>query len=235
MQLRAEHALRRSDHNQCLEHQKRARGKTYKKGRKNTKEKEENKREEKGEEIKKRRSTPEGKEYTKLASKKRWADPVQKAKAQETRKNWANTKEGRKKLRAAGKKFYHANKARLRVDKRKSDFKRYQNEEKHFFHNEDYKVFFKKFEKKNEKINFYYYDGEHSYKNQLENLEIADNFLDKGSIVLIDDINFPEVENGTKDFLNKTKSTFKVHKEIKTANNHCHPSFWNGILILEKI
>ena len=80
------------------------------------------------EEIKKRRSTPEGKEYTKLASKKRWADPVQKAKAQETRKNWANTKEGRKKLRAAGKKFYHANKARLRVDKRKSDFKRYQND-----------------------------------------------------------------------------------------------------------
>ena len=63
----------------------------------------------------------------------------------------------------------------------------------------------------------------------------VDNFLDKGSIVLIDDINFPEVEKGTKDFLDKTKSTFKVHKEIKTANNHCHPSFWNGILILEKI
>ena len=41
-----------------------------------------------------------------------------------------------------------------------------------FFYNEDYKFFSKKFEKKNEKINFYYYDGEQSYKNQLENLEI---------------------------------------------------------------
>ena len=115
------------------------------------------------------------------------------------------------------------------------NFENYQNKERHFFYDEDYKVFFKKFEKKNERISFYYYDGEHSYKNQYENLNIVDNFLDKGSIVLIDDINFPEVEKGTKDFLDKTKSTFKVHKEIKTANNHCHPSFWNGILILEKI
>ena len=114
------------------------------------------------------------------------------------------------------------------------NFKRFQNEQKHFFYNEDYKVFFKKFEKKSEKIAFYYYDGEHSYKNQLENLEIADNFLDKGSIVLIDDINFSEVERGTKDFLSKTKSSYKILKEIKTANNHCHPSFWNGIMILEK-
>ena len=80
------------------------------------------------------------------------------------------------------------------------NFENYQNKERHFFYDEDYKVFFKKFEKKNERISFYYYDGEHSYKNQYENLNIVDNFLDKGSIVLIDDINFPEVENGTKDF-----------------------------------
>ena len=96
------------------------------------------------------------------------------------------------------------------------------------------KLFLKILKKKNEKVSFYYYDGEHSYKNQYENLEIANNFLDKGSIVLIDDINFLEVEKGTKDFLNKTNSKFKVLKEIKTANNHCHPSFWNGIMILEK-
>ena len=88
--------------------------------------------------------------------------------------------------------------------------------------------------KKNQNINFYYYDGEHSYKNQYENLEIADNFLTRGSIVLIDDINFEDVENATKDFINKSKSNYKILKEIKTANNNCHPSFWNGIIILEK-
>ena len=115
-----------------------------------------------------------------------------------------------------------------------ANFDKYKNAEKHSFYDEDYKIFFKKFEKTKNKINFYYYDGEHSYKNQYENLEIADNFLDKGSIVLIDDINFSEVENGTKDFLSKTKSSYKILKDIKTANNHCHPSFWNGIMILEK-
>ena len=114
------------------------------------------------------------------------------------------------------------------------NFGRYQNKNKHFFFDEDYKIFFKNFEKKNKRVSFYYYDGEHSYKNQFENLEIADNFLDEGSVVLIDDINFPEVENGTKDFLNKTSSNYKILKKIKTVNNHCHPSFWNGIMILEK-
>ena len=66
-----------------------------------------------------------------------------------------------------------------------------------------------------------------------KNFDISKNH--KGSIVLIDDINFIDVEKGTKDFLNKTHSEYKVLKEIKTANNHCHPSFWNGIMILEKL
>lgn len=114
------------------------------------------------------------------------------------------------------------------------NFEKYQNKEKHFFYDEDYKIFFKNFEKKNQRISFYYYDGEHSYKNQYDNLQIADNFLDKGSIIFIDDINFSEVENGTNDFLKKTQSNYKVLKKIKTVNNHCHPSYWNGIMILEK-
>tara|TARA_A100001015_G_scaffold319828_1_gene444050 strand:- start:328 stop:1065 length:738 start_codon:yes stop_codon:yes gene_type:complete len=115
-----------------------------------------------------------------------------------------------------------------------SNFKKYQKKQKHFFYDQDYKIFFKNFEKKNERVSFYYYDGEHSYKNQYDNLHIADNFLDKGSIIFIDDINFPEVENGTNDFLVKTNSNYKILKKIKTANNHCHPSYWNGIMILEK-
>ena len=83
------------------------------------------------EDSKRKRNTPEGKQYVKLASKKRWADPIQKAKAQETRKKWANTKVGREKLKDSYKKFYHTNKDRLRVKKRKSNFKRYHND--HFY------------------------------------------------------------------------------------------------------
>ena len=104
----------------------------------------------------------------------------------------------------------------------------------HSFYEEDYIIFFKKFEKKSKFIDFYFYDGEHSYENQYKNLEIADQFLKKNSIILIDDINFDDVYNGTLDFINKTKSKYEILKEIKTANNNCHPSYWNGILILRK-
>jgi len=105
----------------------------------------------------------------------------------------------------------------------------------HFFFEQDYEKYFEILDQNKDKIDFYFYDGEHSYDNQFKNLEIADNFLNIGSVVLIDDINFDEVYEGTLDFISKTKSKFKIVKEIKTVNNHCHPSFWNGIMILKKV
>ena len=114
------------------------------------------------------------------------------------------------------------------------NFYKYKKENIHQFFNEDYKVFFENFKKNNKKIDFYFYDGEHSYKNQYENLEIADYFLNEGAIIMIDDINFPEVENGSKDFVNKYSSKYDIIKEVKTFNNHCHPSFWNGVMIIRK-
>ena len=114
------------------------------------------------------------------------------------------------------------------------NFNKYKREQ-HKFYEEDYLNFFKRFEKKSKFIDFYFYDGEHSYDNQYKNLEIADQFLKKNSIILIDDANFADVYNGTMDFINKSNSNYKILKQIKTANNHCHPSYWNGIIILKKI
>ena len=51
---------------------------------------------------------------------------------------------------------------------------------------------------------------------------------------MIDDINFTEVENGSKDFVKRYSSKYEIVKEIKTFNNHCHPSFWNGVMIIRK-
>ena len=114
------------------------------------------------------------------------------------------------------------------------NFNKYKKKNIHYFYDQDYKLFFQNFEKTNQKIDFYFYDGEHSYKNQYENLEIADNFLNSNAIIMIDDINFPEVESGSKDFINKNSSKYEIVKEIKTFNNHCHPSFWNGVMIIKK-
>ena len=108
------------------------------------------------------------------------------------------------------------------------------NEEKHFFYECDYKDFFKKYDKLKKSINFYYYDGEHSYKNQFENLIIAKDYFKSGTIILVDDVNFKEVEAGTKDFLSKYPNDYRILKDIKTANDHCHPSYWNGLFLFQK-
>ena len=118
--------------------------------------------------------------------------------------------------------------------KLKENFNKYKNIDHHKFYDLDYKDFFKKFEKEKKMINFYFYDGEHSYKNQLENLIIADQFLAKDAIVMIDDINFIEVENASKEFVSKHSKNYEILKEIKTANNHCHPSYWNGLMFIRK-
>lgn len=114
------------------------------------------------------------------------------------------------------------------------NFNMYKKNKFHFFFNQDYKIFLKKFEIRKKYIDFYFYDAEHSYKDQIENLELVDNLLKKGSIIMIDDINFREVFSATNDFLAKNNKRYRVLKKFQTANNHCHPSFWNGLMLLEK-
>ena len=95
----------------------------------------------------------------------------------------------------------------------KNDFiKNFENSKKsnHFFFEQDYEKYFESLDHTKDKFDFYFYDGEHSYDNQFKNLEIADNFLNVGSLILIDDINFDEVYEGTLDFINKTKSKYRI-------------------------
>lgn len=115
------------------------------------------------------------------------------------------------------------------------NFNNFKKENKHFFYDMDYRKFFELWDKKNKSIDFYYYDGEHSYKNQLDNLIIANNFLTSGSIILVDDYNEIEVESATLEFVSKYNSNFKILKEIKTANKYIHPTYANGIVLIEKI
>ena len=67
-----------------------------------------------------------------------------------------------------------------------------------------------------------------------QNLIIAKEYFKSGTIILVDDINFQEVESGTKDFISKYPNEYKIIKDIKTANNHCHPSYWNGLFLFQK-
>ena len=48
---------------------------------------------------------------------------------------------------------------------------------------------------------------------------------------IFEDIKFKVIPSN--DF--KSSYKFRAIKEIKTANNHYHASFWNGIMILIKV
>ena len=114
-------------------------------------------------------------------------------------------------------------------------FNKFGDKDKHFFFDMDYKNFFKAWEKRKKGIDFYYYDGEHSYNNQYDNLIIAKDFFKKEAIILIDDYNEIQVEQATLDFVSKFNTSFRIIKEIKTANKYIHPSFANGIVLIEKL
>lgn len=102
--------------------------------------------------------------------------------------------------------------------------------ENHRFFELDYEEYFEKMH--NENIGFYYYDGEHSYENQLKGLELADPYLRESSLVLIDDINIEDVQRASLDFVKRSKR-YEIIFQQKTAHNE-HMTFWNGIMLLVK-
>jgi hypothetical protein len=110
-------------------------------------------------------------------------------------------------------------------------FNRYKSN-KHFFFEGDYEDYFLSPFK--EKIGFYFYDGYHSRQHQCKGLQIAEPLMEKGSFILVDDANAPEVRNGTTDFLDQSPHAYEIVVQKSTAGNY-HPTFWNGILLMRRI
>jgi hypothetical protein len=99
------------------------------------------------------------------------------------------------------------------------------------FYEMDYRVYFRTVHRG--PIGFYIYDGEHSYQSQLEGLCLADPFLAPGSLALIDDTNRVEARQATLDFAEQNRQRFRIVLDEPTSRNG-HPTFWNGIMVLEK-
>ena len=99
------------------------------------------------------------------------------------------------------------------------------------FYEMDYVEYFKN--KHNGKIGFYFYDGEHSYENQLKGLQTAEPFFSDNCIIMVDDINWDTAYKASKDFIASSKNKYEVLFEKKTISAG-HPTFWNGLLIFRK-
>ncbi|MEM2900400.1 MAG: class I SAM-dependent methyltransferase [Thermoplasmata archaeon] len=110
-------------------------------------------------------------------------------------------------------------------------FNKYKSPSHHFF-DMDYEEYFKKEHKG--KIGFYIYDGGHAYKDQLQGLEVAEPYFSDNCIILVDDINWKEPYEATLEFAKKSKNKYAIILEKRTKCN-CHPTLWNGIMLLQKI
>ena len=113
------------------------------------------------------------------------------------------------------------------------NFRKY-SKSNHIFYEGDYLNFLKNWEKEKKFINFYFYDGPHTYKDQLQALELASQFFKSGTIILVDDTNWNEPRLATLEFISKTNKQYELLYDLK-CNHAKHPTFWNGLIILKKL
>ena len=101
----------------------------------------------------------------------------------------------------------------------------------HQFHEMDYEQYFAAVHQGN--IGLYIYDGEHSYRNQLNGLLVAEPFFVPGTIIIVDDTNHDDPRNATFDFMSARRGRYSLLHDLKTRCNG-HPTFWNGLMVLVK-
>ncbi len=90
-------------------------------------------------------------------------------------------------------------------------------------------------------LGFYLYDGDHSYEHQKHGLKAAEHFFGDNCILMVDDTNWHEPRQATLDFMEESQNRYKILLDVKTAprkgkaeESAMHPTFWNGIMVVQK-
>jgi hypothetical protein len=102
----------------------------------------------------------------------------------------------------------------------------------HFFFDTDYRDYFA--DSHEGEIGFYFYDGDHSYENQLEGLRVAEKYFAPNCIILVDDTNWEAPRQATLDFISESQNEYEMILDCPTAWPG-HPTFWNGILLFKRV
>jgi predicted O-methyltransferase YrrM len=79
------------------------------------------------------------------------------------------------------------------------------------------------------KIDAYFYDGEHSYENQLNGLNIIVPHLSEKCIIFVDDTNYGRVTKANNEWLSNNRDFRNIN--ISTPKNG-HNTWWNGFTIM---
>jgi hypothetical protein len=104
--------------------------------------------------------------------------------------------------------------------------------DQHVFFCLDFETYFRT--RHRQPIGLYYYDGPHEYQNQLCGLQLADPYLADQAIIIIDDANWEAPRQATLAFLEQRAASYRILCNLPTACDR-HPTWWNGLLILQKI
>jgi hypothetical protein len=101
----------------------------------------------------------------------------------------------------------------------------------HHFYEMDYVKYFSKIHKG--RIGVYFYDGEHSYNNQLKGMLLAEPYFSDNCVILVDDTNWIQPKQATRYFINNSRHKYHVLLDRTTAGNG-HPSWWNGVIVFQR-
>lgn len=81
-------------------------------------------------------------------------------------------------------------------------------------------------------VGVFFYDATHDERSHYEALVAAEPFFVRGTLILVDDTNWPGPRDATLRFL-RERGGYRVIFDARTSGN-CHPTFWNGLLLIEK-
>ena len=102
----------------------------------------------------------------------------------------------------------------------------------HSFHDQDYEAYLRTCHK--EPLGVYFYDGEHSYKNQYTGLRAAEKFFAPGCWILVDDTNWDEPREATLEFIRRSRRRYRLVLDVRTPYSG-HPTWWNGLMLLQHL
>jgi hypothetical protein len=102
----------------------------------------------------------------------------------------------------------------------------------HFFYDMDFAEYFTHHHRT--PIGCFMFDGAHDYNSQAGGLKLAEPYFAAGCIIVAADVNWTETRQAMLDFVQYSAGSYRILLDVQT-NGNCHPTFWNGLMVLQKV
>jgi protein O-GlcNAc transferase len=98
------------------------------------------------------------------------------------------------------------------------------------FRNQDFEEFLSGLSRSGPRVGVYLYDGAHDYRAQMLGLLLAVPLLAERALLVVDDSNWPAVQQATWDFM-LVRRECRLLFDLPTPRNG-DPTWWNGLMVL---